>query len=280
MKAFVLLVVLLCGLTFNVVADVPHVLRNGKVVDANQLNENFNYLSKQQSQYLDLHEQERSDADNNNNNADKSYLTFADGVLIGSSTIKDSQAMLIFNPDFEPLIVLKNGVVIFPESDNSLIRFETEDCSGDRYVEFLNYPLADNGFLFAPDKGKIFNDKSNSQFYYYPPDTKTLFVKIPMSYFREVGADEYECQAATPVCVNGYRRNTQTGQMICDNGNLGSGFYTGDWNLATEQEKDTFLSKFLIKLSPNDPTITNFPNAPFSPPITFTGKNEPILIED
>lgn len=171
-------------------ADMPHVLKNGDIVDANQLNENFEHL-----ELLSL-----SDAKSGG-----IYPTYANDVLIGNSIIftwftAGSYALLMFNPDFKRVPITKTGAIGDLEllhdyspnvsTQSAWVSFANRDCTGDKYVEFSGYPLAEGLFLTHPIKGRIYRFGYSDELYYYPPKPQNMVVKIPASRQKEGG----DCQ--------------------------------------------------------------------------------------
>lgn len=232
-------------------ADMPHVLKNGDTVDANQLNENFEHLKllSLSGAYSGL------------------YPTYANGVLIGKSifNIHDAHTRgtsLIFNPDFEPVTLLKSGAIELQKSLGR-IQYTENDCSGDKYVEFSNYPLPEN-FLMPPSRGEIHKDYISGDLYYYPPKVQTMDVKMSLSY--RTGTDCF-----SNICEGLYQVNLENGGTFC------AGLLNPGCREATQEEINIYLTKILIKLLPNDPAITGLPNAPFPTPITFGGIQEAII---
>lgn len=242
-------------------AEMPHILKNGDIVDANQLNENFNHnkaginelsnkISELESNKLDITSDISSD-----------YPTYANGVFIGKSVFSSyGEVYLTFNPDFEPVMLFKTGEII---GGTEAIQFTEFDCTGDRYIKVGNYPSSEY-FLVVDSKGRIYRQSSGKR-YYYPPKVQTMYVKIPLSYQYYEGGGI--CHNYIPS--NYYLINIETG------GIGGFANFQGDgWRLATQEEIDIHLSKIMIKLLPNDPAITGLPNTPFPTPITFDGINE------
>lgn len=231
------------------IAGVPHILKNGEIVDANQLNANFEYLIKLTE--LD---------------ATSWYPTYANGILIGKSNISANAVSLTFNSDFEPVYLLKNGEIKF---SNNNIQFTEPDCTGDRYIIFSDYPTPENDFLIANPKGGIYKDQSSGELYYYPPKVQTMYAKIPLSYQYSDGT----------IC----HHDNFTGYYLTgieDGEVAGFANLQGDgWRESTQEEIDIFLSKIMIQLLPNDPAITGLSNMPFLTPITFDGITEAVIQE-
>lgn len=128
----------------------------GEVVDASQLNENY-----------------------------QSRAIRSAGNIIGVRT-DNSVDGLTFNPNFEPVQLLNTGgieVSFLKEGQLfDAIYFAKLDCTGDRYVLFSDYPFPENKFLFGPPKGRIFRDQSTDALYYYAPDVQAMYAKISLSY--------------------------------------------------------------------------------------------------
>jgi len=243
-------VMFLAIITFAAIvsADVPHILRNGKIVDADELNSNFSYLESLTpfSQRL--------------------YSTYAAGVPIGKSRIDKGKVFLRFNPEYKALPLMSDGRLIIP---GDKIVFAADHCAGAPYVEFSDYPMPSDRFPIAPLYGEIFS--IGESLYYYPPKTSLMKVAIPISAFKETSPGEYACESLLAVCVNGYRRNSLTGEMACDNHDLGIFFYGFPWRVATGEEIAEYLKAILIPVSRNEPSVTGLPDASFNPPIVFDG---------
>lgn len=257
-KMFLMLIFLL---SWSIcLAAMPHVLKNGDIVDANQLNENFQYL-------------ELTKAD-----ASVTYPTYANGILIGNSTISyiSYEIRLTFNSDFFPIGLSKTGEieninlehVIGSRGDPSAIYFTEFDCTGDRYVIFSDDPyfLERKNFFFGYPKGRIYKEPSG-KLYYYPPKIQTMHARIPLSSYSY---DIESCQNHEPPSGY-YWTDIESGHIVArtsmpqDNPN---------WRESTQEEIDIYLTRIMIKLLPNDPAITGLPNTPFPTPITFDGIQE------
>lgn len=235
-------------------AEMPHVLKNGDIIDAEQLNANFNYLEK----FTEL-------------DAGSWYPTYANGVLIGRSDLEfgrdiygGGSVLLTFNPDFDPVLLFKNGEIM---GGYDAVQFIEPDCTGDPYINFLDYPSSESEFLLAPLKGRIYTNQFFGKSYYYPPKVQTMYVKIPLSY-------KYNANCYSYTSTGYYLTNIESGQ-VGQFANLQDG-----WRNSTQEEIDIYLSKIMIKLLPNDPAITGLPNAPFPTPITFDGISEAVIIQE
>lgn len=229
-------------------ADMPHVLKNGDIVNADQLNENFNYLENRQ---------------------DKAYTVRSNGNIIGElyydSSEDASLNYFIFNPDFEAVKILKTGEI---EVVAKIVQFINPDCTGDPYIAVSEYPLPEGDFLLPPLKGRIYGDSSGT-LYYFPPKVQTMYAKIPLSQRH----GESNCYNLYVSPIEYYYKNDETGGVITSS-DPGAG-----WTQMTQEEIDIYLTKIMIKFLPNDPAITGLPNAPFPTPITFDGINEAVIQE-
>lgn len=254
MKKIFLILILILSWSICLAA-MPHALKNGEVVDANQLNDNFNYLEKLTK--LDT--------------SGDPHPTYANGVLIGDSTLSGGGAGLTFNPDFEPVTLLKTGEIMggWPH-----FQFIEPDCTGDYYITFSDYPFPENSFLFGHPKGKIYKNQSSNELYYYPPKAQTMYAKIPLSYKNSYSNGCSNYNYLMPPTRYYYKHDS--GGI----GNFSSPPTGDDWTEMTQVEIDIYLTKILIKLLPNDPAITGIQVYPFPLPITFDGKNEAVIIQE
>jgi len=231
-------------------ADMPHVLKNGDIVDADQLNENFNYVENRQNQ---------------------AYTVRSNGNIIGELSNASGDAntsAFIFNPDFEPVTILKSGEI----KAQVRVEFINPDCTGDPYFLFTGYPVPEDDFLLPLAKGSIYKDPFSGTLYYYPPKVQTMYAKIPLSYYYNNNDFCYTYQVWP---ANYYYKNNETGEVVKYSYDPDAG-----WTQMTQEEIDIYLSKIMIKFLPNDPAITGLPNEPFPTPITFDGVNEVVIIQE
>lgn len=129
--------------SFSALADVPHILRNGEVVDANQLNENFAYLDG------------------------KRHVVRANGTIVGTSKYLGQFIYLSFSSDFQAVSLMRNGKI-----GSCSLYFKELDCMGEAF-SFGGY--SDTGFYYPPNQG-LACDINSSLYYSYNPAQIYKFV--------------------------------------------------------------------------------------------------------
>jgi hypothetical protein len=168
-------------------AGVPHTLRNGDIIDAEQLNENFSYnelnITKLSNTVLGLR----------NGMLDMTSDTFvstydASGDLIGMLLINNSNVSLLFNSDFEQVSLYNDGRIVVDGSTNrntGRFWYLEPGCNGDRYVAILN--VSNTHFIFSLPKGRIYH--MDGELFYYGPNPS---LKKEMTFLSEKN-DDHQC---------------------------------------------------------------------------------------
>ena len=126
-------------------AKVPHVLKNGDVVDAKQLNENFEYLDG-----------------NNNYVPAKLYNVRSNGNIIGtvSGVYEYGYIRVTVNKDIT-IGLYKDGTI-----SGTVYYFRSSSCEGEPYVRYV---LDDSKkFIFNPKYKRVYTYQES--LYYYLPD--------------------------------------------------------------------------------------------------------------
>ena len=133
-------------------ADMPHLLKNGNTIDAEQLNENFNYLKEN-------HQTFRVTADSDpigiiRNYNDKPFL------YISQFT---NHLNLEFNKDFHTIQLYKDGSI----QSSYIYYFRSYNCDNEPYIFYMDSSNT-KSFVFSLVKGLVTSYKN--VLYYYPPN--------------------------------------------------------------------------------------------------------------
>jgi len=133
--------------------------------------------------------------------SDNTIRTVYDGSndQIGVTQYEESSATieLTFNPEFESITLLANGLIAF--DPNISIEFEEENCSGSLYVKFNgNNGKTDESFNFQPPIGQVFEYEKH--FFFYSPLNPTVHTNKTMkSYYISGVCDNYTSPDSTDV---------------------------------------------------------------------------------
>ncbi len=186
-KIFLLLIVILT--TSIGLAELPNILKNGDVVDAEQLNENFRFLEESQQSFQDALPEYLDNylAGQLLENTETGYtVRDGSGDVIGSITLeKDVSADVTddknfwFHKDFYKARLYADGTIY----SNYVYHFKLAGCQGELYIQFK---IENNkNFLLPPLKGEIFKYQEN--LYYYPKNSDAH--KFTSQSFRTTGGE-------------------------------------------------------------------------------------------
>ncbi len=137
-------------------ADMPHILKDGDIVDADQLNENFNHLEENHKIYT---------VKSNGNIIGTTQFNFYQSRPHPSILTNDRYFHFLFNKDFYDVFLYKDGTL---ESVYNKY-FKSNSCQGDPYIFYGNNTA--KSFVLVPSKGMIVNYQNS--LYYYPKNTIT-----------------------------------------------------------------------------------------------------------